>query len=104
MILNIDVSVDTELSLGFSASGSLIPPKLDQFSSFIGKNYIPITYPKHRQSQRLLDLSLNSTGVLGVLSDVVGEIDSGLVSLFSELLGELNVPGYDVSSFRVLTL
>ena len=47
VILDFGASVDADFYFGFSASGSLIPPKLDQFSSFIGKNYIHMTYPEY---------------------------------------------------------
>ncbi|KAF7297644.1 hypothetical protein MKEN_01387500 [Mycena kentingensis (nom. inval.)] len=71
---NVNAKAHAVVSLGASAVGTILPPKLSEFGVFVG-----------------LDAAL--TGTLDLKASATGSIDSGLIDIFSVGIPGLDFPG-----------
>lgn len=72
--VNVDAKAHAETNLGIVASGTIVPPNVDQFNMLVG-------------------LTADLSGTVNLIADVSGTLDSGKIPIFSVGVPGLSVPG-----------
>ncbi|KAG5640943.1 hypothetical protein DXG03_006595, partial [Asterophora parasitica] len=72
---NADVNAHANISLGVAAVGTIVPPRLTQFSAFVG-----------------LDADIRNS--ITLVGNTIGAADSGRLTLYQAILPTLDFPGY----------